>query len=160
MWLMIAMGATDTNQRAADAARKFAKLIRPPSDARDLHSGDGTFLGDMTAYLESRQRTGFPKPRWHLQTFEFQPDPDWPTAEIIFRPVDNNPSEGMLPFTYTPAVDDARERYEKRFKFGQLTRPTQIDAGIVDLFTRLLGPADRSILDDPEAFRGWRGLDE
>jgi hypothetical protein len=157
MWLMIAMGATNTNQRATDAARTFAKLIGSPSD--NPVPGDGTFLGDMTTYLEWRQRIGFGKEQWHWQTFEFQHDPDWPTVTIIFRRDSDDASEARR-FPYTPALDDAFERYEKRFRSGQLTRPTQIDAGIVEVFTRLLGPADRSILDDPEAFRRWRGVNE
>ena len=159
VWMMIAMGATDTNRRAAEAARLFAGLTRPPSkDIEERFSGDLTFLGDLTKYLEWRRRKGFPKPKFHMETFEFQPDPDWPTAKIVFRSIDSV-IESMTT-VYVPAENDAFERYEKRFKYGQLTRPTQIDAGIVDVFTHLLGPEDRTIIEDPDAYRHWAGPDE
>jgi hypothetical protein len=160
IWMMIAMGATNTNQRAAEAARLFAKLTRAPSnDIEEEYSGDLTFLGDLSKYLEWRRRKGFPKPKFHMDTFEFQPDPDWPTAKIIFRTIDSAPYESMTT-VYAPAIHDAFERYEDRFRYGQLTRPTQIDAGIVDVFTRLLGPEDRTVLEDPKSYRRWAGSDE
>ena len=160
VWMMIAMGATDTNRRAAEAARLFAGLTRPPSkDIEERFSGDLTFLGDLTKYLEWRRRKGFPKPEFHMETYEFQPDPDWPTAKIVFRSIDSVPGESIST-VYAPAKDDAFERYDERFKYGQLTRPTQIDAGIVDVFTRLLGPEDRTIIEDPDAYRHWEGFDD
>jgi hypothetical protein len=160
VWMMIAMGATDTNRRAAEAARLFARLKRVPSkDIEEINSGDLTFLGDLTKYLEWRRRKGFPEPEFHMETFVFQPDPDWPIAKIVFRSIDGVPGESMTTI-YTPAKDDALERYEERFKYGQLTRPTQIDAGIVDVFTLLLGPEDRTIIEDPDAYRRWVGSDE